>query len=162
MSEEQPVPSLCQTPELSLHLEHVLRMGLGLVLGDVAVALQRLKLPGCRLRLLPQVQWSLASMCQSSVLISSAPHPCCNSWSAVCFLLPGDFGDLSPSSSSLVGTSHLPEHLCHTVAKKSWGASPLHLHPGLEHPSQGSQGLTQECKGLLHLPPKCACLIFSG
>lgn len=68
MSEEQPVPSLCQTPELSLHPEHVLRMGLGLVLGDVA----RSKLPGCRLHLLPQVQWSLASMCSQVLLLTHA------------------------------------------------------------------------------------------
>lgn len=35
MSEEQPVPSLCQTPELFLHPEQMLRMGLGLVLSDL-------------------------------------------------------------------------------------------------------------------------------
>lgn len=101
------MPSLCQTPELSLHPEQMLRMGLGLVLCDlpVTVALQGSELPGCRLHQLPRVWWSLTSMCQSSALISSpAPHPCCSSWSAACFLLPGDSGGLSASSSSLLGT----------------------------------------------------------
>lgn len=51
------MPSLCQTPELSLHPEQLLRMGLGLVLSDlpVTVALQGLELPACRLHLLLQV-----------------------------------------------------------------------------------------------------------
>lgn len=104
------MPSLCQTPELSLHPEQLLRMGLGLVLSDlpVTVALQGLELPACRLHLLLQVWWSLTSMCQSSALISSpAPHLCCSSWSAACFLLAGDFGGLSACSSSPLGTHTL-------------------------------------------------------